>query len=235
MTEDFKNHAFLCHRNEGASLRLLGDVHILSVFVNDKESAWTAAAEKTYCQAVKTVIESLHTQAKKHGKRLSCCHSCFRMTVPHTHTGNFYSYLPHYFHLKTVGEMQACYEKDLLCHEAPFLFVFNQRGRNYAYEDAKGDGFQTDEYSVIYRPFTPVGIMHELIHQFGGIDYYTPASVKVLAEKHMPYSVMLGNGWEIDDVTAYLIGWKNDLSPHALAFLSQASSLYERDYCHDTK
>ena len=81
---------------------------------------------------------------------------------------------------------------------------------------------------VSFRKFDLKGsersLIHELMHQFGAMDYYTPAFVEEAAKKYLPHSIM-NDGSEIDALTRYVIGWDDTLTPEAIAFLKATALL----------
>ena len=68
--------------------------------------------------------------------------------------------------------------------------------------------------------FTSFTIEHELLHQFGAVDLYYPKEVVEIAKLFLPKSIM-NDGYEIDPLTEYLIGWKESLSYNAALFLAR--------------
>ncbi|MBQ7321946.1 MAG: hypothetical protein IJW99_07595 [Clostridia bacterium] len=223
-----KKHFWMRYRNEGASERLHDRVHILTVFVEDAESHWDEASKHKFWRSLEQVIPYLCAEAKRYGTELEVKHSHFVMEIPADYTAHWFTYLPRFFPGRTILELQQHYEKKLGCDEAPFLFVFNQKGRCYACADKDGDGYESEEFSVIFRDFKPFAIMHELLHQFGARDYYFPAWVKEIAQKYYPESIMLGGGMEVDDLTAFLVGWQPEISETSYHFLKDTMRLNEK-------
>ena len=113
----------------------------------------------------------------------------------------------------------------------PFLFVFNTSYRNITYSANLLHPNWQEEFSIYYgqQPMRDNMIVHELMHQYGAVDLYDLGSegVEEISEQIFPDSVMLKQeGTEIDELTAYLIGWIDDpseLSDDTLYFLTMAS------------
>ena len=60
---------------------------------------------------------------------------------------------------------------------------------------------------------------HELLHQFGAVDFYFPERVRQTAERYLPDNVMRSRCYVVDDLTAFLVGWRETLSAYVLCFL----------------
>ncbi len=228
--DKIKDHFWLRFRNSGASLKLVGNVRILTVFVEDKTSKWDDASKSQFWRNLNTAIEEITKSAASYGVRLNLQHSYFDMSVPASHKGDWKSYFPEFFHRKSISELQDYYEKSLCSDETPFIFVFNRQDRGYASSDKAHDGYDTDEYSVVFKPFNVYTIIHELLHQFGARDYYFPQWVADIAVKYYPSSVMLSLNNHIDDLTAYLIGWKDDVSLKSYELLKATVGLTEEKF-----
>ena len=65
-------------------------------------------------------------------------------------------------------------------------------------------------------------IAHELLHQFGAIDFYFPREIEAIAKKYIGDSIMCNSSVDtVDDLTAYLVGWKDTVSENSYLFLKE--------------
>ena len=69
---------------------------------------------------------------------------------------------------------------------------------------------------------------HELLHQYGAIDFYLPAKVSAVTRKYFPNSVM-SSGIIIDPLTRFLIGWDQAPREHVLRFLEETKTITMED------
>lgn len=233
MMERFKNHALLDGRNYGASKLLLGEVAVLTFFVNDGESCWTAAAKAEYHAAQKRAMEQLSRKAGEYDVKLRLHTFSGEMTLPGIcNATNFHWVKEATARLDqhTVAEYQEYYERRFAKNDAPVIFALNKELRSYA--SSAEDGYPyNDEYSVVGRmngSFFPQTIIHELLHQFGAHDFYYPKQVRDAAALFLPGSVM-NDGEEIDTVTAYCIGWRNEVTLQGASFLMSTNYVTDAD------
>lgn len=100
------------------------------------------------------------------------------------------------------------------------LFCFNKSGRSYA-EAAAEEG--APEYAVIYEHDVST-YMHEMLHLFGTMDYYYPEEVKTVAEKYFSGTIMAtGTKPVVDSLSAFVVGWTDEVSDEGLAFLEETA------------
>lgn len=72
-------------------------------------------------------------------------------------------------------------------------------------------------------------LLRNILKLFGAVDLLYPSKVTEAAGVQMPDSVMLHQGGKIDDLTRYLIGWTDILTPQARAVLEAAESYTGQD------
>lgn len=69
-----------------------------------------------------------------------------------------------------------------------------------------------------------------VLHQFGAPDLYYPKAVHKLAKRHFPFSIMVNsNGFIIDPLTAYIIGWTNELDRVPAMILEKTKHITRED------
>lgn len=227
--------------NAGCCLKLLGKVVLVAFLVDDAESKWTDEAEAKFIEVMKDSETKIMEQSGLDKSELMIVHAHCRVSVPYIVTRknheNCVKDVLRQFGYRTVSEYQNHYEKKFARNEAPIFFVFNKPFRSYASrivcrsnerEDASPVG---NEWAFLsYKPEHENSrvLIHELMHQFGAIDYYYPEQVKALANAYFPDSIM-DDGAVIDSLTRYVIGWDEELSSEATAFLRDVSSVSEEE------
>ena len=226
-------------RDYGPNRKLIGNVELLCIFVNHgtnskgESSYWSESDKQEIFDGLWKDAGIIEDKAASYGVELSFTSSYFEFTVPPEYsvawddnpTPWFDYIMENYFNNSdhSVPDVQNYYEKSYNKDYMPLLFFFNKDGRCYCYQSEltpKYEGF-VNEFAVYY-PSTMSSdrsIAHELFHLFGAQDYYYPATVKEAAQKYFPDSVMLLGDGEIDDLTAYLIGWTDTPSETAKAFM----------------
>lgn len=231
--QNIKDAFALQGKNAGCSLKLRGKVVLITFLINDGESHWEEEAEKAAIQMLRSTTARLMSDSGLNKGNLQIAYACCQVSVPYivkrNNSKNCAVDVLRQFGYTTVQDYQRHYESKFSRDETAVTFLFNKEFRSYAHSIDKGPGEIEDEqpngeeYSIV--SFTPQNIprsertfIHELLHQFGAIDYYYPEVVKFKAEKILPNSIMNG-GEIIDDLTRYIIGWDESPSEVALEFL----------------
>lgn len=231
--ENVKEVFALQGKNVGCSVKLRGKVVLITFLINDGESRWDNESEKAAIEMLRSVTTRLMNESKLNKEELQVVYACCQVSLPYVVTRkNSKKCAPdvlRQFGYMTVQEYQQHYESKFSRDETAVTFLFNKDFRSYAHsvdrksgkiEDENSNG---DEYSIVSFdtgniPCSERTFLHELLHQFGAIDYYYPDVLKFKAEKMLPNSIMNG-GEIIDDLTRYLIGWDENPSAVALGFL----------------
>ncbi len=237
MDNNFSEHYLLGPKDKGALKRLCGDVISLVFFVNDSVSSWNDGAKEEYLAAHNEALEEISSQARTAGVTLTFRTGTWELSIQKDCTiENAYDCqrdLSAALCSKSVTDYQNYYLSHYEADCAPIAFAFNKKGRSFAMA-ARPYYATMDEYSTLFRDengaFCPRSVMHELLHQFGAVDYYYPELVKSVADRYFPRSIMnIGYEYDrkIDLFTAYMIGWEKELSGTARAFLSETSALNE--------
>jgi hypothetical protein len=223
-------HYILNGRDCGMNGKMKGKINLICVFVNDSQSYWSDAAIDEILRGVWKDVSYLEKQAVRYGTSLKFSVAKECLTVPASQEGRWLDYL-----LETrynspshnLAEVESQFSQVGKYNECPFLFYFNKPGRCYCQMATRPDYTGIAEYAVYY-PSTmddERSAAHELYHIFGAVDMYYPNSVKQAAQKYFPKSSMLVGRREIDDLTAYLIGWTDSYSKSARAFMNQVAGV----------
>ena len=227
-------------KNVGCSVKLRGRVVLIAFLVNDGVSKWTPEAEKEFVSCLRQITERLMQDSGLNREQLDIAYAYCQVTVPFSaerrNSSRFVESVLRQFDFEgeDVQAYQRHYEAKFNRDETSVAFVLNKPLRSYAVsvdgaavteeEDPTGS-----EYSIVsFDPNDPAGsqrtFIHELMHQFGAIDYYYPPRLKMEAEHYFPGSIM-NSGDTIDELTRYVIGWDEQLSPQAQAFLDAIETI----------
>lgn len=227
-----RNHYYLGTRNAGPSRKLTGKIAIIHILLNDPMSSWVYPGHVTeYEKAVTSMSAKLMAAAALAGTRITIQSVYCQANLPMIAdaSGNWVSLLFRSLGYADAGEMQRAYELKTGCDEAPIMIALNRPMRSFAAIRNDRSLARGDEFSVVFRhtlgTFDPIVLGHELLHQFGAVDYYYPDITVQAARRYFPRSIMFENGPEVDDLTRYLIGWKDTLTPTAMAFLRDTASV----------
>ena len=229
-------------RDLGPAAKLIGDIQLLLVFVSTPEHPWSEEEISNFFDAVQTSTDFIMDEAERYGVPLSLSAQYFEASIPYEFDGSdlsnidlsWYWYLvKNYFHTDGMVSMHEAYEERFGKDNTPFLFIFNTPYRNITYSADLLFPNWLEEFSIYYgqQPLRDNLIVHELMHQYGAVDLYDLSSegVEEISEQIFPDSVMLRQeGTEIDELTAYLIGWIDDpsvLSDDTLFFLTLTDGL----------
>lgn len=220
-------------KNAGCSLRLRGKVVLITFLVNDGESEWNQKSEKAAIEMLKSACARLMSESGLGKKEFQITYACCKVSIPRVLSRKTSKKCAidvlRQFGYSSVQEYQRHYEEKFSRDETAVTFLFNKDFRSYAYSIDKASGTveeehpNGEEYSITSFDANNITgsertFLHELLHQFGAIDYYYPEIVKIKAEKYLPNSIMNG-GETIDDLTRYVIGWDESLSDVAHEFL----------------
>ena len=230
--EQIKNHYYLGTRNTGPSRTLKGDVVLIHILINDMMSNWMYPMHvMEYQNAANNMAAKMMRDAAASGTHLMIRSVFCQVNLPMVvdMSGAFIPYIFGSMGHMNAASMQYQYESMYRCDEAPIIMAVNRPMRNFASLNNDRSYMRQDEFSVIFRSengmFESRVIEHELFHQFGGVDYYYPQITVRAAQRYFPYSIMYQGGPDVDDLTRYLVGWTDTLTPTAIAFLKETISV----------
>jgi len=217
--EALQEHTFLQSRDLGPCGVFQGDVGITVIFVHDADSGWTPEAISQYLDQIREDVQGISQDAALWGRELSLSLDTRECYIGGSVTSDTVN-----THLDAIlaaaglpadGFHQQL-EETLAVDQAPVVFVLNKPGR------ASAQMGSLEEFCFLFEDAS--AFRHELYHLFGAEDLYYPAEVTQIAESCFHDSIMLGYESDtVDDLTAYLMGWTNEVSAEALSFLEQTT------------
>jgi hypothetical protein len=92
-------------------------------------------------------------------------------------------------------------------------------------------GSETSQVERCYIFDDTSALKHELLHLFGATDFYYHDTVEQAADRYLGDSIMASADAfaPVDDMTAYLIGWTEEIDATAALILEKTKHL-TRDY-----
>lgn len=227
---DYSEHFALAAKGKGCSGKLYGNVTLVAFLVHDRSSAWKDGNIEKIKAVLTKAAKLIKEKSGLTDNRLKVSYAFDDVPIQFRYDGENYEHIVHevlkQYGFDNAADYQAHYEKKFKKDEAPLIFIINRNFRSFAKNvESAASG---NEYSFVsFNDDTDSCVrtmIHEVLHQFGAIDFYLPDTVKQTAEKLFPESVML-RGWEIDDLTRYIIGWEKKLSDKAKQFLDETSGV----------
>ena len=228
--EEWKDHVLLRDRGIASCEYLRGDVVVTVVFASDPVYPWTEEELLAAQETLEQEAAILEAEAAAYGVELEISWNFLHITYGETYDQeDWYAWvkpaleengLPHW------GRFNTEMEKQFGVEAAPVVFCMNQDGRGFATGNKEADA---SESVMLYRDLG--AFRHELCHLFGAVDYYYPQLVKEHASRLFPESLMAVSELEIvDSLTAYLIGWTDELSPEAEELLALTQEITLAEY-----
>ncbi len=223
--DEFDSHVYVQYKDGGRCEEMVGEV-IVTVFVlNDKVSSWNGNAKAELKKSLSAQEKELEAGAAKYGKSLDITFSYVdvSITLEATPEDEEDLWIDEAFKkagFSSRGNAQRELDAANGADANPFMLALNKKGRAFA-NHRTGDG--GTELVVVFSEDT-TSFIHELCHVFGAKDFYYPEEVDKLAEKYLPDSVM-NSGETIDPLTAFLIGWDDELDDNAYKFLDETKHL----------
>lgn len=229
--ENLRNNYYLGHKGNGACEEMIGNINVLVVFVSDSVSKWT----QTEIQEAKITFADHETRmeaaATRYGAEMDMTMTYLEATISMEFNVGEKMMTSAHSVMRKLGIGDAFHDQDMLegkyeADAVPILFVLNRPGRAYAVTmDEKTDVL---ECAIIYGKDLS-SVRHELCHIFGALDFYFPNETIAAQEKYLPDSIMNNHYKDVDDLTAFLIGWVDELSENAIKFLQATNHLTKEE------
>ncbi len=213
---------YLRVKNKGDCKALTGKILLNFILVSDGDCIYTPEAVETFKKTNEESIEFMKMDAAKYGVSLEviCNYVPCTMTVqiPRDDMQSWISTLAAEAGFADRSRISPSLEESFGVDSAPTFFCFNRSERSFCIPSSKESGF---EYGVLYGKTED--FRHELYHLYGARDLYTPESINAIAQKYYFDSIMRrgANGTYVDSLSAYLIGWTDQLDETAKAYLKE--------------
>ena len=219
---NLRNNHYLQVKEKGCCKSLTGEIAVTVVMVSDSVGVWDAESAAYLKTSLEEYGQDIIAEAETYHTELSFSFHYYDAQLTGDICSGEYEKDWQDPALKEAGLPNLIYahkylEKLYSAKEAPVVFAFNKPGRAYA--ELKGN-----EFLVLYARNDFHSFKHELFHIFGAEDYYYPEEVDAAAVNYLPDSIMNG-GETVDPLTAYSIGWTDELSDSALQFLQETNAL----------
>lgn len=225
---EFADHVYLIAKESGNCKELIGRVNVHVFMVNDTVSAWDYEAMSALQSSFEEQERLLEADAGKYGKALDITFSYtvvgISVLVDTSNTDDDWQDAALLtLGLKNLTSAQITLQDQYGGDSNPIVFAINKAGRAYA---SWTTGTRSERVTLFSS--NNEALRHELCHLYGARDFYYPAEAKQLANTYIPDSLMC-SGETVDALTAYLIGWDEELDDNAYAFLD-ATKHYTLDY-----
>lgn len=227
-SEKYKDHLFLRGRCSGSSVFMRGEVAYAVVFVNETRSVWNPEATEHAKKIINAAFSEMEKQAKAYKTKLRFRPHYLTVSidcaVSREKGNNFEDALLKALNISNLADYVSKLKQRLRTDEGAVMFCINKNDRSYARRDTDEGKFSYGERAVCFFDFTDEDrenihtVCHETAHEFGANDYYYPDVVKKAAIKNFKESIMMSD-LTFDSLTAYLIGWTDELDSAAVGFL----------------
>ena len=228
--EELRSNVYLRGKDAGYCEIMTGKMMITVIFLDDPTCAWDDATRQTAMASIDKDGASLETEAAAYGAELDVQITYLSTKINLKFDQSDKKRTWAYSALKNLGLEDAFYDQDQLeshyqVDSAPVVFVLNKAGRAYA---SVSTGNETFENVVLFSSELSA-LRHEMCHVFGAVDFYLPKETTEAAETYLSKSLMLlGAKGEVDEFTALLIGWTDEMGPNAEAFLRATNHITEK-------
>ena len=228
-----EDHYYLEARGKGYCETFSGDVVLNFVFVTDSESGWTSDEIAQAKVDLDGYVISVRERASEYGVPLNLSYefkeASISVAATQDDTERWRNKVAVALGYLSEDNAQLALEAIQDCDSAPIFYLLNKKGRSVANMGLSRTGGESVIYYV--KDGNAGAFTHELLHVFGARDFYYPESVQTLADTYLSGSIMISSDAEdgVDDLTAYLVGWRDDISPNAQAFLDGTADLTEQD------
>ena len=219
--EELRKHVFLEGRARGSCRKLCGKAAFLCVFVTDGESTWTEdemAAAKLEFENAASFITS---EAERYGAEVQVVIAYAEGEAENPDAPDAVDRMLEKAGYGSESLATEKIMKDAQAESGVVVLCYNSNERSFA---QMGLSETANERMTLYNAdsFT---FVHEAFHLFGAVDLYYPEEVKKAAVNAFGDSIMKENTEVVDSLTAYLIGWTDQIGNDALRFLRESSYL----------
>lgn len=238
---EYAGHFALVGKDKGCCGKLLGKVVIVVFLVNDEKTAWSDEEVSIFETVIKKSIDHLTSQSGFKKEKLNICYAYDKLPVQvkfdrHNHFEIADKVIRRYGDYNSLAAYQKHYEKKFKRDEAPIIFALHKDFRSFAIKAANSSAEvslpDSDELSFVsYNDDVNNCVrtlVHELLHQFGAIDYYYHDELCQIANEVLPGSIM-SSGMNIDALTRYIIGWDEEPDNAVFDFLERTKHITKEE------
>lgn len=213
----FDEHLAFRRRGGGTCKMLIGQVTMRIVYVNTPDALWTDAQKAEWLKTANEAIGILNDNAKEYDREVTANFIEFQVFFETDEIEDFDGFV-----LDCLLQNKELKENAILLEDEENVFTvfcFLNERRSLAYAD--WDSILTESI-VANSHDTGMELAHEILHLFGAVDLYFPADFQIAAMTYYPDSIMTATTGSktVDSLTAYSVGWTNELDETALMFLS---------------
>lgn len=230
----YKDNHYLSSMDGGYCENMVDSMVVYFLFVNDPTDGWTQAEVSEAEAALLDELRTLLGEAESYGVDLQINYVFDSVNISTEFNRNSDAW-------KTEALRQAGWSHNLQdqrvmeefyeASNVPVVFLVDEPGRSFANFYYYGNGFES--VTICQKDYT--ALRHEMCHVFGARDMYFPQETVDAAEMYLPNGIMYGDcRGEVDPLTAFVIGWTDELSNEAIAFLQATNSLTE-EYIEQAK
>ena len=227
-----KLYDFTADRGMGDSVSLKGEVMVYFIMVDDDESAWMDDELSDFKTNQEKQLKELEAQADRYDVDLELRTNYVQCKITGTIDSDNFSFCVdkalaktgYVFDFAAIDDIKDDFDTD----EAVVVFAFNKSGRSFAIT-RRNDWMNRFEYVILYGNDSDYAINHELMHVFRAHDFYYVERFRQAAESYFGESIMLSSDEEVDDLTAYLVGWADKPSDKAQAFLDATANVTQQE------
>lgn len=235
--EVYAGHQLLSGKGKGVANALVGKTALILFFVNDSHSQWDDSVKNKFSKTHTAAMDTVMKAAQKYDVSLTIDTFAEEVTVPFVcdiehelnNARDWGKYIMEQYNRKVFRGYKYHFMEKLGYDQIAIAYVLNRDFREYAKSNDNTSHIST-ELSVLSSSSDQHAIIHELFHQFGAADLYYPDDVVKAVRKHDYFSVMgYGIGIRIDSLTAYVIGWSDEIDETTVALLEETKHLRIKD------
>ena len=226
--------------NLGTCKELSGDVSVALFYMEDFESSWTNEEMEQFTHnEVEPALAFLEREALKYGIYLDLHISIIYENLFYdgevvtnsketgTVSSNTLSQVANRIGFSNTTEMLYHFRTQYQTDEVICFTIFNKNGNGYGINPPRRYVYDIDEHCVLFaqtlypeeniRSGSQASIIAcDTLYLFGAESFYSNADRKRLAKKYFPSDIMLTQQYDvryntIDEVTAFYIGWTDDV------------------------
>ena len=219
--EDLTEHVFLKGRDMGPCLKLCGKAAFLCVFVTDGESTWTEDEMAAAKLEFENAASFISAEAERYGSAVEIAIAYAEGRAENIDTQSSIDTMLEKAGFGNEDMAREKMMKDAQAENGVIVLCYNSDERSFA---EIGFSKMSNERMILYDCdcFT---FVHEALHLFGAMDLYYPDNVEKSAMNILGDSIMREDVETVDELTAYLVGWTDQISDASLRFLRETSFL----------